>query len=121
MRLNRWIKTQLAIFGIVTVTAGAVMIFGYIDVPAMLGVGRYTVTMQLPSAGGLYEGANVTYRGTEVGRVRAVRLTDDGVQAELSLRSDVQIPSTSTRRSTARQPSANSTSPYCLAAHMHRH
>lgn len=92
MRLNRWIKTQLAIFGIVTVTAGAVMIFGYIDVPAMLGVGRYTVTMQLPSAGGLYEGANVTYRGTEVGRVRAVRLTDDGVQAELSLRSDVQIP-----------------------------
>ncbi|WP_167104524.1 MCE family protein [Mycobacterium sp. DL592] len=92
MRLNRWIKIQLAIFGVVTVTAGAVMIFGYIDVPAMLGVGRYTVTMQLPSAGGLYEGANVTYRGTEVGRVRAVRLTDDGVQAELSLRSDVQIP-----------------------------
>ena len=38
--------------------------------PAMLfGVGRYTVTVELPQAGGLYRSGNVTYRGTEVGRV----------------------------------------------------
>ena len=93
MRLSRWIKIQLAIFSIVTVVAGTVMVFGYIDVPALLGIGRYTVTMQLPQTGGLYEGANVTYRGTEVGRVTAVSLTDRGVDAKLSLRSDVHIPS----------------------------
>lgn len=93
MRLSRWIKIQLAIFSIVTAVAGTVMVFGYIDVPAMLGIGRYTVTMQLPQTGGLYEGANVTYRGTEVGRVTAVNLTDRGVDATLSLRSDVHISS----------------------------
>ncbi|MBI3213829.1 MAG: MCE family protein [Mycobacterium sp.] len=92
MRLNRWIKIQLAIFATVAVVAGAVMIFGYIKVPTMLGIGRYTVTMQLPKAGGLYPTSNVTYRGTEVGRVTDVRLTDDAVEAVLSLRSDVPIP-----------------------------
>ena len=93
MRLSKWIKLQLAIFTVVTVVAGTVMVFGYINVPAMLGLGRYDVTMQLAQTGGLYEGANVTYRGTEVGRVRAVRLTDTGVEARLSLRSEVPIPS----------------------------
>ncbi|AKK26875.1 MCE family protein [Mycobacterium sp. EPa45] len=93
MHLSKWIKLQLCIFAIVTVVAGAVMVFGYIDVPAMLGVGRYTVTMQLPQTGGLYEGANVTYRGTEVGRVSAVTLTESGIDAKLSLRSDLRIPS----------------------------
>lgn len=93
MRLTKWVKIQLAIFSTVAVIAGAVMIFGYIKVPAMLGVGRYTVTMQLAQAAGLYESANVTYRGTEVGRVTAVDLTDSGVEAVLSLRSDVPIPS----------------------------
>ena len=48
MRLDRRIKIQLAIFTVIAVAAGAVMIFRYIDVPAMLfGVGRYTVTVDL--------------------------------------------------------------------------
>lgn len=93
MRLTTWIKIQLSIFCAVAVAAGSVMIFGYIKVPAMLGIGHYTVTMQLPQAGGLYATGNVTYRGTEVGRVSAVRLTTTGVDAELTLRSDVPIPS----------------------------
>lgn len=92
MRVSRRIKIQLVIFAIVTLTSVTVMVLGYIDVPAMLGIGRYPVTVQLPGTGGLYEGANVTYRGTEVGRVTAVRLTPKGVDAELSLRSDVHIP-----------------------------
>ncbi len=92
-RLNRRVKVQLAIFTTVAAVAGAVMIFGYIRVPALLGVGRYTVTVRLPQAGGLYPSGNVTYRGTEVGRITEVHLTDAGVDAVLSLRSDVQIPS----------------------------
>ncbi len=93
MRLTRGIKIQLSIFATVAVVAGFVMLFGYIKVPAMLGIGHYTVTMQLPRAGGLYDTANVTYRGTEVGRVTAVRLTPNGVEAQLTLRSGVTIPS----------------------------
>lgn len=92
MRLSRSVKIQLAIFAVVTVIASMVMLLGYIKVPSLLGLGRYSVTVQLPQAGGLYQNGNVTYRGTEVGRVTAVRLTDTGVEAVLSLRSDVHIP-----------------------------
>jgi phospholipid/cholesterol/gamma-HCH transport system substrate-binding protein len=94
MRLSRWIKVQLAIFTTIAVVAGLLMIFGYMRLPATwFGVGHYTVTVQLPQAGGLYKGGNVTYRGTEVGRVTDVHLIDTGVAATLSLRSDVAIPS----------------------------
>jgi phospholipid/cholesterol/gamma-HCH transport system substrate-binding protein len=91
-RLNKRVKTQLAIFAVVAVIASAVMIFSYIKAPALFGVGRYTVIVELPRGGGLYASGNVTYRGTEVGRVTDVRLTDTGVEAVLSLRSDVHIP-----------------------------
>ncbi|OBA70300.1 mammalian cell entry protein [Mycobacterium sp. 1554424.7] len=93
MNLNRRIKLQLALFAVIAVTAGAVMVFRYINAPAMIfGVGRYTVTMELPRAAGLYPSANVSYRGTEVGHVEKVELTDGGVLAVLSLRSDIKVP-----------------------------
>ena len=90
---TRRIKIQLAIFIVVSLVAAGFMLIDYIRLPAMFGVGRYTVTLNLPESGGLYARGNVTYRGTEVGRVESVRLTDTGVQAVLSLRSDVAIPS----------------------------
>ncbi len=91
--LSRRILVQLAIFGIVALLGGAVMVFGYIDLPAMFGVGRYRVTVELPRAAGLYPSGNVTYRGTEVGRIDSVRLTETGVAAVLALKSGVDIPS----------------------------
>ncbi|MGB8389243.1 MCE family protein [Mycobacterium sp.] len=90
---TRRIKIQLALFIVVSLVAGGFMVFGYIRLPAMFGVGHYTVTVDLPQSGGLYKRGNVTYRGTEVGRVKDVRLTDTGVEAVLTLRSDVVIPS----------------------------
>jgi phospholipid/cholesterol/gamma-HCH transport system substrate-binding protein len=93
MHLDRRIIIQLVIYVVVTVVAGVVMAVGYIRLPEMLDVGRYSVTVELPRAAGLYPGANVTYRGTEVGRIDAVNLTDTAVAAVLSLRSDVAIPS----------------------------
>jgi phospholipid/cholesterol/gamma-HCH transport system substrate-binding protein len=90
--LNRLIRIQLAVFTAVSLVAASIMIFGYMKVPALLfGIGQYKVTMQLPRAAGLYKRANVTYRGTEVGRVTEVRLTDTDVAAVLSLKSGVSI------------------------------
>ena len=94
MHLNRRIKIQLAVFIVVAVVAATVMIFGYIKLPAnLLGVGRYTVTVELPESGDLYRNSNVTYSGTTVGRVEQVRLTDSGAEAVLSLDSSFQVPS----------------------------
>lgn len=91
--LTRRILVQLAIFGVVALVGGSVMVFGYIQLPAMFGIGRYRVTVELPQAAGLYASGNVTYRGTEVGRVEDVHLTKDGVAAVLSLKSGIDIPS----------------------------
>lgn len=94
MNLNRRIKLQLAVFTVIAVAAAAVMLFRYINLPAMaFGVGRYNVTVELPRAGGLYPSANVSYQGTIVGRVEHVDLTDAGVRAVLSLQSEYKIPS----------------------------
>jgi phospholipid/cholesterol/gamma-HCH transport system substrate-binding protein len=92
MILTRRILIQIAIFALVATTALAVMVFGYMRLPEMLGVGQYRVTVQLPETGGLYPRGNVTYRGAQVGTVDSVHLTDSGVAAVLSLDSNVKIP-----------------------------
>lgn len=93
MRLKLGIRIQLAVFTVIAVIGVAVMFFSYMKIPSVFfGVGRYTVTVQLPEAGGLYEEGNVTYRGVAVGRVVDVHLTDTGAAAVLSLKSDIEIP-----------------------------
>jgi phospholipid/cholesterol/gamma-HCH transport system substrate-binding protein len=73
MHLHRRTKIQLAIFSVIAVLALALMSLHFMKLPAkMFGVGRYTVTVELPQASGLYGSSNVTYRGVEVGRVESV-------------------------------------------------
>lgn len=94
MHLTRKMLIQLAVFVVIAATAIAVMGLHFLKLPAKwFGVGRYSVTMQLPETGGLYSTGNVTYRGVEVGRVQSVRLSDNGVDAVLSLKSGIDIPS----------------------------
>lgn len=102
LHLPRRIFIQLTVFTAIAVGVLAVTFLHFVKLPAMLfGVGRYTVTVQLPEAGGLYGTGNVTYRGFEVGRVESVRLADietgagtrTGVVAMLSLKSGIDIPS----------------------------
>ncbi len=94
MHLNRQARIQLAVFTVLALVALSLMSVNYMKLPVKLfGIGHYTVLMQLPVTGGLYETGNVTYRGTEIGRVQSVRLDDSGVVAELSLRSDIAVPS----------------------------
>ncbi len=92
LRLTRQVWTQLAILATVTVVACGVMAFGFVNVPALLGIGRYNVTLELPASGGLYPTSVVTYRGTEIGRVTSIEVTGDGVRAELKLHSDTPVP-----------------------------
>ncbi len=92
LRLSRTVRTQLAVLAAVTVIAGGVMAFGFVKVPALLGVGRYTVFVDMAESGGLYPTSVVTYRGTEIGRVAAVGVTRSGVRATLTLNSAVPLP-----------------------------
>jgi phospholipid/cholesterol/gamma-HCH transport system substrate-binding protein len=93
LRLSRPVWTQLAVLAAITVVSVGVMAFGFVKVPALLGIGRYTVTVDLPASGGLYPTSVVTYRGTEIGRVKSVDVTGDGVRAVLNLNSATAVPS----------------------------
>ena len=94
MILTRRILTQMAIFIAISIIAIGIMAFGYMRLPNLLfGAGHYRVSLELPETGGLYPRSNVTYRGTQVGRVESVGLTERGtVVAEMSLTDKVAIP-----------------------------
>jgi phospholipid/cholesterol/gamma-HCH transport system substrate-binding protein len=93
VRLPRSTWIRLAVLAVITAVFAGLMVFSYMKLPATLfGAGRYTVTVDLPSSGGLYPRSVVTYRGTQVGEVKSVAATRDGVRAELSLYTDHPVP-----------------------------
>ncbi|MDH6245338.1 MlaD family protein [Mycobacterium sp. OTB74] len=90
--LTRFVRTQLIIFTIASIIGVAVMVFTYMQVPTLLGLDRLTVKLQLPATGGLYRFSNVTYRGSQIGRVTDVKLTPNGAEATLSLDTSPKVP-----------------------------
>lgn len=90
--LTRFVRNQLILFTIASVIGVAVMLFTYMQIPTMIGVGRLTVKLELPAAGGLYRFSNVTYRGVQIGRVTEVVLTAKGAEATMSLDTSPKIP-----------------------------
>ncbi|MEB3068204.1 MCE family protein [[Mycobacterium] vasticus] len=90
--LTRFVRLQLIVFAIASVIAMAVMVFVYLQVSTLLGTGRIIVTMDLPGAGGLYRFSNVTYRGSQIGKVIAIEPTAQGARAKLSLDNSPRIP-----------------------------
>ena len=90
--LTRFVRIQLGIFAVVGTIGVIAMVLFYIQAPTLLGIGRMTVTLELPATGGLYRFSNVTYRGVQVGKVTAVNLTSNGAKATLSLNTSPKIP-----------------------------
>jgi phospholipid/cholesterol/gamma-HCH transport system substrate-binding protein len=90
--LTRFVRIQLVIFTIASIIGVLAMVFFYIQAPTLLGIGRITVTLELPGTGGLYRFSNVTYRGVQIGKVTSVGLTDTGAKATLSLDTSPKIP-----------------------------
>ncbi|WP_371530655.1 MCE family protein [Streptomyces sp. NBC_01283] len=67
----------------------------YADLGRYVGArDHYTVRVELAETGGLFSQGNVTYRGVDVGRVEAVELTPDGVEARIRIKESApKIPS----------------------------
>src|ERR1700742_5147156 len=90
--LTRLIKTQLLLFVVLAVAAVVVLVWYFLRIPSLVGVGRYTLYAELPQSGGLYRTANVTYRGITIGTVTAVEPTERGARATMSVDNGYQIP-----------------------------
>lgn len=92
MLLTRMIKTQLLIFVALTVVALVVLSLGYLRLPTYAGIGMYRMYANLPNSAGLYETANVTFRGTTVGKVLAVEPTEQGARVTMDIDNGTKLP-----------------------------
>ena len=89
---TRLVRTQLIVFTVLGVVVLAVLGLYYLRLPAAVGIGQYTLHADLPTSGGLYRTANVTYRGATIGKVTAVEPTKSGVQVTMSIDDRLQDP-----------------------------
>jgi phospholipid/cholesterol/gamma-HCH transport system substrate-binding protein len=90
--LTTFMRRQLWLFAVMTVVSLLVLGIYYLQIPSLVGIGRYTLKAELPASGGLYPTANVTYRGITIGKVTDVVPTERGAEATMSLDSNYHIP-----------------------------
>ena len=90
--LSRFVRVQVAVFALMGIFVLGVLGVYYLRVPRLVGIGQYTLYADLPTSGGLYATANVTYRGIQIGRVTSVEPTEHGALATLSIDNRYKIP-----------------------------
>ena len=83
--LTRTVRLQVLAFVVIALAAVAFVGANYAGLDRLFGGGTYVVRLQLDDGGGLFTNSEVTYRGVAVGRVGELRLTDDGMEADLVL------------------------------------
>lgn len=83
--LVRRTKIQLIAFAVVSVVAIAYALIRFAGLGQAFGQGGYTVKLELTTSGGIFTGAEVTYRGYNIGRVGQLRLTASGLEADLNI------------------------------------
>lgn len=96
MLLTRFIKMQLVIFTVLTLIALVVLGLLYLRLPTWAGIGMYNLNAELPNSAGLYKTANVTYRGTTVGKVTSVEPTENGARIEMDIYNRYKVPTDAT-------------------------
>lgn len=96
MLLTRFIKMQLVIFLTLTLVALVVLALFYLRLPTWAGLGMYKLNADLPNSGGLYATANVTYRGTTIGKVTSVEPSESGARVEMNIYDRYKIPADAT-------------------------
>ena len=86
------VLAKVAVFAVVTVLGVSYTAYRYLGVGAGLITPQYEVALDLPASGGIFEGAEVTYRGVTVGRVGPIALRGDGIRVRLDLETEERIP-----------------------------
>jgi phospholipid/cholesterol/gamma-HCH transport system substrate-binding protein len=86
--ITKVVRLQLVAFLLVTVAGVGYAGFRYAGFGDLFGTTTYPVRVQLAQSGGIFTGADVTYRGVSVGRVGPLTITPDGVEAQLDIQRD---------------------------------
>jgi phospholipid/cholesterol/gamma-HCH transport system substrate-binding protein len=91
--ITRSVKAQLVAFAVVTAVGVSYVGAQYTGLSEAVLDRGYTVRADFAASGGIFKGAEVTYRGVPVGRVGELRLTgSDGVSVALDIEDGQRIP-----------------------------
>ena len=80
------------VFLLITMVGVAYVGAKYAQIDKLLFDEDYTVSASFAESGGIFTGAEVTYRGQPVGRVGELQLLNDGVDVNLDIDKGVKIP-----------------------------
>ena len=83
--ITRRTKVQLVIFVIITLLGVTFVGARYAQLDRIVFDRSYTVVAHFADSGGIFAGAEVTYRGVTIGRVDKMVLTDEGVDVHLDI------------------------------------
>jgi phospholipid/cholesterol/gamma-HCH transport system substrate-binding protein len=83
--ITRLTKIQLLIFAIVTVIGGAFVGGRYAQLDRLVVDRSFPITARFSDSGGIFAGAQVTYRGIAVGTVKKLQFDNGGVKATLDI------------------------------------
>jgi phospholipid/cholesterol/gamma-HCH transport system substrate-binding protein len=86
--ITRRVRLQLTAFLLITVIGVGYAGFRYAGFGDLFGTTTYPVRVQLAQSGGIFTGADVTYRGVSVGRVGPLTIIPDGVEVQLDIDRD---------------------------------
>ena len=81
-------KVQLSIFVAITLLGVSFVGARYAQLDRVVIDHTYTSTAHFADSGGIFTGAEVTYRGVTVGRVGDMELTGEGVDVDLDIEND---------------------------------
>lgn len=90
--LTRTVRLQLIAFTLIALLGVSYVALRYVGLQRLIGASGYTVTLELPNAGGIFTNAEIDYRGVPVGRVGDMRLTATGIAVDLDITSSLHIP-----------------------------
>ena len=92
--ITRRTKLQLMVFVLITLLGVTYVGARYARLDRLVIDDTYTVVAHLTESGGIFAGAEVSYRGVRIGQVKKLELTDKGVDAYLDVENDFDtIPS----------------------------
>jgi len=83
--ISRGTKVQLMVFVLITMVGVAYVGARYARLGRLLFDNSYQVVAHFDESGGIFAGAEVSYRGVTVGRVDRLQLTDRGVDVVLDI------------------------------------
>lgn len=86
--ITRRTKVQLIVFALITMVGVAFVGARYAQLDRLFIADSYSVVAHFEESGGIFEGAQVSFRGVTVGKVSDMVLTDKGVDVVLDIQKD---------------------------------